>query len=295
MARDLAAVSVHHDTLLSEARAQLRHGNLSGLAVVDDDGLLLGVLRRRQLTEQANRRVILTDHNHPDQAAPGVTESRIVAIVDHHNLGGLQTLQPLFVHCEPLGSTCTLIAELYRQTGAPLAPALAGAMLGALLSDTVQFRSPTTTARDRAIAAWLEERCGQASEQLARGLFRARLPDPPPPPSWWVSRDLKVYTFGTTRIGISQVELADVAEVMPPQEQLHAALAELAAGRQLTSAFLLLTDILEQGSIMLAADAAGEALAARAFGRPFAGGRLALPGVMSRKQQVLPPLAAALA
>jgi manganese-dependent inorganic pyrophosphatase len=73
--------------------------------------------------------IILTDHNHPEQAAPGVAESQIVAIVDHHNLGGLQTLQPLSIHCEPVGSTCTLIAELYRQTGAPLEPTLVGAIM----------------------------------------------------------------------------------------------------------------------------------------------------------------------
>jgi len=252
------------------------------------------MLLRRHLAEQINRQIILTDHNHPEQAAPGVAESQIIAIIDHHNLGGLQTLQPLAIHCEPVGSTCTLIAELYRQTGAPLTPALAGAMLGAVLSDTVQFRSPTTTARDRAIATWLEERSGQPIEALAHSLFRARLPDPIPPASWWVNRDSKVFTFGETRFSISQVELTDVAEVMPPADDLRRALLNLVTEHGLTSAFVLLTDILEQSSILLAANAAGQAIAERAFGGSFASGQLLLPGVMSRKKQVVPPLAAAL-
>jgi manganese-dependent inorganic pyrophosphatase len=153
---------------------------LTGLAVIDDQGILCGMLLRRHLAEQPNRQIILTDHNHPEQAAPGVVESQIVAIVDHHNLGGLQTLQPLSIHCEPVGSTCTLIAELYRQTGAPLTPALAGAMLGAVLSDTVQFRSPTTTPRDRAIATWLENCSGQPIDALLISatplICRLRLP-----------------------------------------------------------------------------------------------------------------------
>jgi manganese-dependent inorganic pyrophosphatase len=294
MVRVLPAVTVHPDTLLQDAKAQLRRGNLTGLAVIDDEGVLHGMLLRRHLAEQTNREIILTDHNHPDQAAPGVTESQVIAIIDHHNLGGLQTLQPLSIHCEPVGSTCTLIAELYRQTGAPLASALAGAMLGAILSDTVQFRSPTTTERDRAIGTWLVERSGQPIDALAHGLFRARVPDPIPPASWWVNRDSKVFTFGETRFSISQVELTDVAEVMPPPDQLRRALAHLVAEHGLTTAFVLLTDILEQSSILLAANPAGEAIAERAFGRSFIDRQLLLPGVMSRKKQIVPPLAAAL-
>lgn len=294
MTRALATATVPHDMLLQEAKAQLRRGNLTGLAVIDDAGVLRGMLLRRHLAEQTNRPIILTDHNHPDQAAPGVTESQIVAIIDHHNLGGLQTLQPLAMYVEPVGSTCTLIAELYRRTAAPLTPALAGAMLGAVLSDTVQFRSPTTTERDRAIARWLEAQSGESIDALAHGMFRARLPDPAPPASWWVNRDSKVFTFGDTRFSISQVELANIAEVMPPVSELRHALLNLVSEHGLTTAFVLLTDILAESSIMLAANAEGEEIAERAFGRSFTDGRLELPGVMSRKKQVVPPLAAAL-
>jgi manganese-dependent inorganic pyrophosphatase len=294
MVRSLATVTVHLDTPLHDAKSQLRRSNSTGLAVIDDDGVLHGMLLRRHLTEQTKRQIILTDHNHPEQAAPGVAESQIIAIIDHHNLGGLQTLQPLAIHCEPVGSTCTLIAELYRQSAAPLSPALAGAMLGAVLSDTVQFRSPTTTERDRLIATWLAERSGQSIAALAHDLFRARLPSPIPPASWWVNRDSKIFTFGETRFSISQVELTDIAEVMPPADQLRQALLQIMAEQGLMSAFILLTDIVEQSSILLAANAVGEEIAQRAFGKSFSQGQLLLPGIMSRKKQVVPPLAAAL-
>lgn len=295
MARDLLSLTVHPGVLLHEARAQLRQQNLTGLAVVDDQGRLRGMLLRRHLADQATRQIILTDHNHPDQAAPGVTESEIVGIIDHHNLGGLQTLRPLSIHCDPVGSTCTLVAELYQQTGAPLPSALAGAMLGAILSDTVRFRSPTTTQRDHAIAAWLVERSGEEIEPLARQLFRARLPMPIPSARWWVNRDTKIFTFGDTRFSISQVELTDIAEVMPPVEELQRALQDQVVEQRLKTAFVLLTDIVEQSSMLLAANAEGEMIASHAFERPFRDGRLALPGVMSRKKQVIPPLAAVLA
>lgn len=294
MTRDLPGVTVHADTLLKDAKAQLRRSNLTGLAVIDDDGILQGMLLRRHLAEQANRQIILTDHNHPDQAAPGVVESQVIAIVDHHNLGGMQTLQPLSILCEPVGSTCTLIAELFRWRNAPLTPALAGAMLGGVLSDTVQFRSPTTTQRDREIAAWLEARSGQRIDTLAHRMFRARLPDPIPPASWWVSRDMKVFAFGDVRFSISQIELTDIAEVMPPANELRQALTHLVADHGLTTAFVLLTDILEQSSVLLAANPEGDAIAERAFGGRFVDGQLNLPGVMSRKKQVVPALAAAL-
>ncbi|NTU85464.1 MAG: putative manganese-dependent inorganic diphosphatase [Chloroflexales bacterium] len=294
MTHAITAVTVRPDTPLGEAKDQLRKQNLAALAVVDEHGRLVGLLRRRVLAEQHSRRVILTDHNHPEQAAPGVTESQILAIVDHHNLGGLQTLQPLAIHCDTVGSTCTLIAELYRQSEAPLPAPIAGAMLGAILSDTVQFRSPTTTERDRVIAAWLEERSGEMIDVLARRMFRARLPDPIPPAAWWAARDRKIFSFGSLRFSISQVELTDVAEVMPSPNELSQALQAGVSSDGLDTAFILLTDILDQSSLLIAANAQGEDLARRAFAGTITERGMLLPGVMSRKKQVLPPLAAVL-
>jgi manganese-dependent inorganic pyrophosphatase len=239
--------------------------------------------------------VALTDHNHPDQTAPGVAESEIVAIVDHHNLGGLQTLSPLTILCEPVGCTCTLIAELYQRHQAPLAASLAGGMLAAILSDTVSFRSPTTTARDRAAAAWLEQQCGEEAATLARSMFRARLPSPTPPPAWWIDSNLKAYTFGEHLIGIGQVELTEIEQVMPSVDLLRAELARVAQQRQMLTAFLMLTDILGEYSLLLAADTQGEQIAERAFNQPAASGVRQLEKVMSRKKQVVPRVAAALA
>jgi manganese-dependent inorganic pyrophosphatase len=286
--------SVQPDDVLSDAQAHLREGNLACLPVLDDDGRYVGLLLRRHLVPQAQRQVILTDHNHPGQAAPGVGESAVLAIIDHHNLGGLQTLQPLIMQIEPLGCTCTIIAELYQRAALAPAPQLAGAMLGAILSDTVQFRSPTTTERDRAAAAWLSQLSGEQIEPLARGLFRARLPDPLPPAAWWVRRDWKSYRFGQTGVGIGQVELIDVESVLPPLDELRRELTAAAEREGLQTAFLLLTDILDGGSILVAANELGERIGAGAFGKPFEAGRLRLPGVVSRKKQVAPQIGASL-
>lgn len=282
------------DDLLSEAQTLLRSQGRSSLPVVNMRGQLQGLLLRRHLAAQSRRRVILTDHNHPDQTAPGVPESEIVAIIDHHNLGGLQTLRPLTILCEPVGCTCTLVAELYQRHRLPLAPQLAAGMLAAILSDTVHFRSPTTTERDRQAVAWLEQQSGQDAATLARDLFRARLPRPTPPAAWWVESNLKSYSFGSDAIGIGQVELTDIQAVMPPIEQLQAELSRVVLQQRLTTAFLLLTDILGEYSLLLASDTPGEQLAVQAFGQPFTGGYSRLEHVMSRKKQVVPRIAAVL-
>lgn len=283
------------DDLLAEAQTSLRRSGLASLPVVNDRGQLQGVLFRRSLTAQGRRRVILTDHNHPDQTAPGVTESEIVAIIDHHNLGGLQTLSPLTILCEPVGCTCTLIAELYQRHQAPISASVAGGMLAAILSDTVHFRSPTTTERDRAAVAWLEQQSGESAATLARSMFRARLPRPIPPAAWWVESNLKSYTFGEHTIGVGQIELTDIEQVMPPVALLRAELMRVAQQRQMLTAFLMLTDILGAYSLFLSADTTGEQIAERAFGQPFEPGYSQLEQVMSRKKQVVPRIAAVLA
>jgi manganese-dependent inorganic pyrophosphatase len=293
-----ARITALSDTTLEEAQEQIRRENLPALAIVDGGGVLVGLVLRRHLLAQGQRPIILTDHNHADQAAPGVAQSHILAIIDHHNLGGLQTLQPLSMLVEPVGCACTLIAEQYRRLNAPCDAAIAGAMLAAIMSDTVGFRSPTTTARDRAIAAWLASICGEQPEALAQAMFRARLPQPTPPARWWVQKDYKEYTFGARRLGIGQVELVDVERVMPPHEALIAELGRSAREGGLDGAFLMLTDIFDERSLLLADCPASLELAAQAFGLEFAltarPAALNLPGVMSRKKQVVPALAGAL-
>ena len=283
------------DDLLTDGFDQIRQHRLAALPAVDKEGLLKGLLLRRHLAGQNRRRVILTDHNHGDQAAAGVSESEILAIIDHHNLGGLRTLAPLRMQVEPLGCTCTLIAEQYRRHHAPLTGPMAGAMLGAILSDTVEFRSPTTTDRDRKAARWLAETAGEDMGELARAMFRARLPSPSPPPRWWVHHDWKIYRFGGKEIGIGQTELTEIEKSMPPVKALRDELQESAKESGLTMAVLVLTDILEERSLLLANDEKGLDLAGYAFNTlPDDSGLLALPGVMSRKKQIVPPLAAAL-
>jgi len=286
---------VREGDLLTYAFDQLRQYGLAALPAVGKGGKLKGLVLRRHLAGQSRRQVILTDHNHPDQAAAGVLESEILAIIDHHNLGGLRTLAPIRMMVDPLGATCTLIAELYQRHDAPLTSPLAGAMLGAILSDTVEFRSPTTTPRDRKAAQWLAGKAEEDIGRLARDMFRSRLPTPPPPPRWWIHHDWKIYRFADKEIGIGQTELTEIEKSMPKVEVLRNELRKAAKESGLFMAVLVLTDILEERSLLLVNDEKGLGLAAHAFSAsPNASGLLVLPGVMSRKKQVVPPLAAAL-
>ncbi len=295
LAMDEKSPRIGENDRLTEGFDKLRQHHLAALPVLNGEGMYQGLLLRRHLASQGRRRVILTDHNHADQAAPGVSESDILAIIDHHNLGGLRTLAPLRMQVEPLGCTCTIIAEQYRRHGAPLTEPLAGAMLGAILSDTVQFRSPTTTERDRKAARWLAEKAGENMDSLARALFRARLPTPLPPTRWWVHHDWKIYRFAGHEIGIGQTELTEIEKSMPPVKALREELRTTAKASGLLMAFLVLTDILEERSLLMADSDAGVSLASRAFKTGSDdSGILVLPGVMSRKKQVVPLLASEL-
>jgi len=142
---------------------------------------------------------------------------------------------------------------------------------------------------------WLSEKAGEDMGVLARALFRARLPSPSPPPRWWVHHDWKIYRFGGEEIGIGQTELTDIEKSMPPVKALQDELHASAKASGLFMAFLVMTDILEERSLLLANDERGLELASHAFKiLPDDSGFLTLPGVMSRKKQVVPTVAAAL-
>ena len=145
------------------------------------------------------------------------------------------------------------------------------------------------------VAAWLERHSGQVASTLARELFRARLPTPIPAATWWIESNLKTYTFNDQTIGIGQVEVTEIELVMPPIAVLRAEMTRVMQERHLLTTYLLLTDIVGEYSLLVAAEAHGERIAEQAFGQGFVDGYSRLDGVMSRKQQVIPQIAAVLA
>lgn len=289
MRRD--ALTAEVDELASEAEESLSTRGTIALPVVDGDHKLVGILSRSDLLRSRGKGVILVDHNHSTQAVDGLEQAQLLEVIDHHNLGDLHTPEPILMKLEPVGSTSTILAEMYRDAGLKPDPPVAGMLAGGVVSDTLLFRSPTCTPRDRAAGEWLASIAEIDLEELAQGMFRANSNYDRTTPAQLVAGNLKLYEWGGKRVAIGQAETVDIEYFSRHQEALRSALNALKDGGAAEYAFFLATDILAQSSLLLLPGEEESALAQRAFGVTVTDGCAELPGVVSRKKQVVPPLA----
>lgn len=259
-----------------------------GLVVVDDDGVMQGVITKTSLIKAARTSLILVDHNELGQAVDGADKVNIREIIDHHRLGSLQTTQPITFLCEPVGATSTLVAELYRRSGVPLDKKIAGALLAGVISDTVMLKSPTTTDRDRDIASWLVDVSGLSFDGFAREIFNAASSLKKRGAALAVSEDYKVFEAGPRRFGIGQVEVIGFGEFFEEKEALRRELDAVREKKGLALSALLVTDIVVGTSLLLAC---GEKKVMQNLDYPKVDeGVFELKSVLSRKKQVVPHL-----
>jgi manganese-dependent inorganic pyrophosphatase len=262
-------------------------------AVVVDGGRPVGLVTRSDLVSPQPRRVLLVDHAEQAQSVIGVEYAEIVEILDHHNIGSIETRIPVRATFDPVGSTATLVIERFRQSGMEPTRAAATLLLGAVLSDTVILNSPTTTDRDRAVIAYLEQVLAIDATAFGREMFESTTDLTSVSADEIVSRDVKQYEAGDGRtLRIAQVETVGSGLAARGDELMHA--LDAVRERELdTLAALMVTDIMAKATqLYISGD---RALAERAFGTRADDGVIDLPGVMSRKKQVAPPLLAALA
>jgi manganese-dependent inorganic pyrophosphatase len=217
----------------------------------------------------------------------------ILEVIDHHRLGNFHTDHPIRFINQPLGSTCTLVATLYRQSGSEPDPATAGLMLAGLLSDTVILKSPTATPTDREMAEWLAERAGLDYQEFGRRIFAAGSALAAyPSVRDLILGDFKEYTAGERSFGVGQVEVVSFHEFHAMKASIAASLEELRQERRLDVAGLLVTDIVQETSLLLAL---GAKELPYLIGYPQTEENLfELKGVLSRKKQLVPHLLKAL-
>ena len=242
---------------------------------------------------QAGQQVILVDHNEPAQAAPGLEQARVRAVVDHHRLGGgLQTDAPIFIHFEPLGCTASIVAEMYWQHDIEMSQQTAGLLLSAIISDTMLFRSPTCTAADRATAEKLAEPAGVDLMTYGREMLEAGLDISDMSAADLAANDAKKYTFGAYNVLIAQTSVSDAMTVLTRKAKLIAAMDELRRAEGCDLHLLMLTESFNGNTTLLIAGEPKKLVTA-AFGKEVTDNMIELPGVMSRKKQIVPPLTAA--
>lgn len=283
--RDL--VLFEKDEKVEEARKQMISTRYRNYPVVDEDNRYLGLISRYNLLQMKRKQIILVDHNERKQAVDGVEEAEILEIIDHHRVGDLQTTWPIFFHNEPVGSTSTLIAERFLQNRIFMATNIATLLLSGIMSDTMIYNSPTTTAKDKRIARELERISGLDSVEWGKKLYEESSRMDKQSNLELISEDLKEYVSGDTMFAISQVETIDLARFAQRRQDILTTMEELCARKGYALMCLMVTDILEGGTELIVA---GEksALVEEEFHHDHMYGGIFLKGVLSRKKQVVP-------
>ena len=263
--------------------------------VVDDNGQYLGVARQRGILNPPRLKIILVDHNEPRQSIAALEEAELLEILDHHRLGNPYTHQPIRFTVDVVGSTSTLVTELTAEAGLSAPPAIAGALLSGLLSDTLILTSPTTTDRDRAAAERLARWAfvggsplkGETLESYGKAVLSAGAGLSNRKPEEIVSTDIKSFEGGGFKFAVAQAEVTDIMQLSEHLNPLTKALDELREKRGLDFVMLLVTDVVRGTSRLLLSSMAPPILDDLPY-PPMSDGTRDARGVVSRKKQLLP-------
>lgn len=245
------------------------------------------------LTDATGLDLILVDHNEVGQALAHIERANIHEVWEHHRIGDLRLPEPIVFHCEPVGATATLIAELYFAHHVTPTRAMAGILLASIVSDTVVFRSPTTTEKDRSVAAALSPLAGVRPEVLGGEMLRIKAEqNERKSDAELVRDDLKIFDLDGLRVGVAQVEVAHAGAFDGRRAAIFSEMRALRESASLAQVILMITDVRTQASELWFVGERVD-LFERAFGR-LDDGVVHVPGCMSRKKQIIPRLEAAI-
>jgi len=272
--------------LVRNVSREIQKSNEGGFIIVDDEDRIQGVVARINFLKQSRFKVILVDHNELGQSVDGIEEADIVEIIDHHRLGMRTTDQPIQFINKVVGSTSTIIAELFRGSGRAPDPATAGIMLSAVISDTVLLKSPTTTGLDREMAEWLATLAGLDIQEYGEQMLAAGSSLKELGPETVITQDQKTYSESGVRFSISQVEVVGFKQFRELEAVLAEALNTFLKKEALDFSCLMVTDVTHEGSLVLCA---GDEKIMEGVTYPRAGENIfEMKGVLSRKKQALP-------
>ncbi len=259
--------------------------------IVDSSGNYKGMVSRRNFLAAGKKRVILVDHNEKSQAVNGMDSAEILEIIDHHRLGTVATTKPVYFRNQPLGSTCTIIYLMYQEARVEITPQMAGLMLSAIISDTLFFRSPTCTEMDKQAGKVLATIAEIEPEELAKSMFTAGSNLGNKTPDEIIHQDFKKFSAGKSNIGIGQISSMDNNELSHIKEMVLPELEAAVNKDGLDMIFFMLTNILKESSEVLFFGQKAEIILETGFNVTSKNHQsVNLPGVVSRKKQMLPTI-----
>jgi manganese-dependent inorganic pyrophosphatase len=285
-------ISFNIDDFIDEIKDIMLQTRYRSYPVVDDNYKIRGFISRYHLISRNKKKVILMDHNEKAQSVNGIEEADILEIIDHHRVADIQTGKPIVFRNEPVGSTSTIVANIFIDSGIRPAKKIAGILCSAIISDTVNFKSPTSTYVDKITAERLAEIAGVHLDELATQIFKAGTSLVGRTPEEIFYQDYKDFNLGKYKIGIGQVITSDTENIDELKKELIPYMNRLCKERSYNLVMLLMTDIIREGSEVIFAGENKEILQ-KAFKVDVSKDSVYLPGVISRKKQVIPPLSTA--
>lgn len=281
-------VCFHLEDRLDEVREKVLKFRASCYPILDSQEKVVGVLTRYHLLRPRRKRVVLVDHNEIAQSVPGLEEADILEIIDHHRLADIQTRNPIYVRNEPVGSTNTIIASMFQDRGLMPSANMAGMMAAAILSDTVMFKSPTCTQRDRVAAERMARIANVSLEELGRDIFSASVENKSAEDLLYL--DYKEFHIAGHDLAVAQITCMDSPNMLARKEDFIRLMQKLSQDKKFSMVILMLTDVLLEGSQLIFVG--NEETIQQAFGVQPKDNTVFLPKIMSRKKQVIPMLSA---
>ncbi len=277
------------DDLVDEVKVQMSQTRYRSYPVLDHDKKVIGMISRYHLISSMKKKVILVDHNERSQSIDGLEEAEILEIIDHHRVADVFTGSPIYFRNEPVGSTCTIIASIMFENGRRPSRKIAGILAAGIISDTLLFRSPTSTNTDKIMLERLARIADLDVEKFAMEMFKAGTSLVGKSPKELLSQDFKAFTINDEKIGIAQVYTMDPESLTDMKDDLIKLMEKRSKEYNYSTFIVMLTDIFDQASEMIVVGHNKEYVA-KAFGKILENNSFHAPGVLSRKKQVVPPI-----
>lgn len=261
--------------------------------IVDSNNKVLGTISRYHLISQTNKKLILVDHNESTQSVDGLHDTEIIEIIDHHRLGDIETGSPIFFRNQPVGSTATIIASMYFENGIKPSKQVAGLLCSAIISDTLLFKSPTSTSIDKSMLNRLSKIADIDPETYATEMFKAGTSLVGKTLEEIFNEDFKTFNIGSTKVGVGQVSTMDIDGFKSMKSPMLDYMNGKAESEKYDILILMLTDIIKNGSEIIAV---GQDLSIveNAFNAKLEDNSTYIPDLLSRKKQVIPPITSAI-
>lgn len=276
---------------IKDVMASKRHRDFP---ILDKNGRYRGMISRRNLLGAKGKRIILVDHNEKSQAVEGMESAEILEIIDHHRLGTVETIAPVFFRNQPVGCTATIVYQMYQENRVEIEPWIAGLLCSAIISDTLLFRSPTCTAVDKRAALHLAEIAGVEVESYAASMFAAGSNLKGKTDVEIFYQDFKKFSVGKVSFGVGQISSLNAGELEELKDRMLPYMAKAREEHGMDMMFFMLTNILTESTELLCEGQGAEQLIAGAFrtyseeGAGVKDHVVSLPGVVSRKKQLIP-------